>query len=128
MRRWTQSPSCSTSRSKGAGWPATAPPAGCRATARPLRDDIRDRFIAVDERGRSAPRTWRTLLSVEQPELFVGFGRPILAPAARSVVVAHDGEAAITTLAGRNWRWCRTHCASRRGSAPAVRRSPATTW
>ncbi len=49
-------------------------------------------FIAVDGRGRSAPRTWRTLLSVEDPELFRGFGLPILAPAAGTVVVAHDGE------------------------------------
>jgi murein DD-endopeptidase MepM/ murein hydrolase activator NlpD len=49
-------------------------------------------FIAVDERGRSAPRTWRTLLSVEPPEAFRGFGQPILSPAAGTVVVAHDGE------------------------------------
>jgi hypothetical protein len=49
-------------------------------------------FIAVDGRGRSAPWTWRTLLSVEAPELFRGFGEPILAPAAGTVVIAHDGE------------------------------------
>jgi len=49
-------------------------------------------FIAVDSRGRSAPRTWRTLLSVEAPELFRGFGEPILAPAAGTVVTAHDAE------------------------------------
>ena len=49
-------------------------------------------FIAVDGRGRSAPRTWRTLLSVEDPELFRGFGEPILAPEAGTVVIAHDGE------------------------------------
>jgi hypothetical protein len=49
-------------------------------------------FIAVDERGRSAPRTWRTLFSTESPHLFRGFGEPILAPAAGTVVVAHDGE------------------------------------
>lgn len=49
-------------------------------------------FIAVDDRGRSAPRTWRTFVSVESPELFRGFGEPILAPAAGTVVVAHDGE------------------------------------
>jgi murein DD-endopeptidase MepM/ murein hydrolase activator NlpD len=49
-------------------------------------------FIAVDGRGRSAPRTWRTLLSVEAPQLFRGFGQPILAPAAGTVVIAHDGE------------------------------------
>jgi hypothetical protein len=49
-------------------------------------------FINVDSRGRSAPRTWRTFFSVEAPELFRGFGEPILAPAAGTVVIAHDGE------------------------------------
>lgn len=38
-------------------------------------------FIAVHDNGRSAPRTWRTLLSVEPPEAFRGFGERILAPA-----------------------------------------------
>ena len=49
-------------------------------------------FVAVDERGRSAPRTWRSLFWVEPPELFRGFGAPVLAPAGGTVVVAHDGE------------------------------------
>ncbi|MFA6576929.1 MAG: M23 family metallopeptidase [Nocardioides sp.] len=49
-------------------------------------------FIAVDGRGRSAPRTWRTFLSVEAPEVFRGFGEPILAPADGTVVITHDGE------------------------------------
>jgi len=49
-------------------------------------------FVPVDERGRSAPRTWRSHLSVEPPEIFVGFGRPVLAPVAGTVVAAHDGE------------------------------------
>ena len=49
-------------------------------------------FIAVADNGRSAPRTWRTFLSVEPPEVFRGFGEPILAPAAATVVIAHDGE------------------------------------
>jgi len=49
-------------------------------------------FIAVDDRGVSAPRTWRTLVSVEAPELFRGFGQPILAPVGGTVVVAHDAE------------------------------------
>src|SRR5262245_1510144 len=49
-------------------------------------------FVAVDDRGRSAPRTWRTLFSVESPDLFRGFGEPILSPAVGTVVVAHDGE------------------------------------
>lgn len=49
-------------------------------------------FVAVDERGRPAPRTWRTALSVEAPELFRGFGRPILAPVGGTVATVHDGE------------------------------------
>lgn len=49
-------------------------------------------FIAVDERGWPAPRTWRTALAVEPPEAFRGFGAPILAPAAGTVVAVHDGE------------------------------------
>ncbi|GAA3531749.1 hypothetical protein AFL01nite_20640 [Aeromicrobium flavum] len=49
-------------------------------------------FVPVDERGRSAPWSWRTALATEPPESFAGFGRPILAPCAGRVVVAHDGE------------------------------------
>lgn len=49
-------------------------------------------FIAVDDSGRPAPRTWRTLVSVEPPEGFHGFGAPILAPTSGTVVLAHDGE------------------------------------
>jgi Peptidase family M23 len=49
-------------------------------------------FIAVDQRGRSAPRTWRSLLATEEPGGFVGFGAPILAPVSGSVVEVHDGE------------------------------------
>lgn len=49
-------------------------------------------FIAVDESGRSAPVSWRSVLSVEPPERFHGFGRPIVAPASGHVVLAHDGE------------------------------------
>lgn len=49
-------------------------------------------FVPVDANGRSAPRTWRSWLSVEGPESFVGFGAPILAPAAGEVVLTHDGE------------------------------------
>ena len=49
-------------------------------------------FVAVDAHGRSAPRSWRSLVSVEQPELFTGFGRPVLAPASGTVVAVHDGE------------------------------------
>jgi len=51
-------------------------------------------FVAVDERGRSADRRdWRTVIATEPPERFLGFGRPILAPADGVVVAAHDGEA-----------------------------------
>jgi hypothetical protein len=50
-------------------------------------------FVAVDERGRSAPRTLRSLVAVEPPERFVGFGAPVLAPATGLVVESHDGEA-----------------------------------
>ncbi|GEK80771.1 M23 family metallopeptidase [Agrococcus baldri] len=50
-------------------------------------------FVHVDERGRSAPRTARSLLAVEPAERFLGFGRPVLAPAAGVVVETHDGEA-----------------------------------
>ena len=50
-------------------------------------------FIGVDERGRSAAvRDWGTLFGTEPAERFVGFGRPILAPADGIVVAAHDGE------------------------------------
>ncbi len=49
-------------------------------------------FVAVDERGRSAPRSWRSVLATEPPEIFVGFGAPVLAPIAGTVVAVHDGE------------------------------------
>lgn len=49
-------------------------------------------FVAVDDHDRSAPRTWRSLVASEPPEIFVGFGRPILAPVAGTVVSYHDGE------------------------------------
>lgn len=49
-------------------------------------------FVGVDGRGRSAPWSWRAMLATERPERFAGFGRPILAPCAGTVVVAHDGE------------------------------------
>jgi len=49
-------------------------------------------FVPVDERGRSAPRSFRSILRSEPPEVFVGFGRPILSPTSGVVVVAHDEE------------------------------------
>lgn len=51
-------------------------------------------FVAVDLRRRSSERRdWRTFLSTEPPERFLGFGRPILAPVDGVVVAVHDGEA-----------------------------------
>lgn len=49
-------------------------------------------FVAVDDRNRSAPRTWRTYVGLEAPETFRGFGAPVLAPAAGTVVAVHDSE------------------------------------
>lgn len=49
-------------------------------------------FVRVDEHGRSAPRSLRSLVAVEAPERFLGFGAPILAPSAGTVVETHDGE------------------------------------
>jgi len=49
-------------------------------------------FVAVNVDGRSAPHSWRSKLWHEPPEVFLGFGAPILAPVAGVVVVAHDGE------------------------------------
>jgi murein DD-endopeptidase MepM/ murein hydrolase activator NlpD len=36
--------------------------------------------------------TWRTLVATEPPERFRGFGQPVLAPIAGTVVITHDGE------------------------------------
>ena len=49
-------------------------------------------FIGIDERGRPAPRTWRTALATEDPERFSGFGRPVLAPVEGDVVATHGEE------------------------------------
>ncbi|MET9592121.1 M23 family metallopeptidase [Streptomyces sp. NPDC006516] len=50
-------------------------------------------FLGVDERHRTAgSRSWRTFFATEPPELFVSFGRPVLAPGDGIVVAAHDGE------------------------------------
>ncbi len=49
-------------------------------------------FVAVDERGRSAPWGWRALVTSESPDRFVGFDAPILAPITGGVVAVHDGE------------------------------------
>lgn len=49
-------------------------------------------FVAVDDRGRTAPRTLRRFVTPEPPERFVGFGQPALAPCSGQVVIVHDGE------------------------------------
>ncbi|MCC3298124.1 M23 family metallopeptidase [Arthrobacter sp. zg-Y916] len=49
-------------------------------------------FVAVDERGRSAPPSFRAAFGTEPPEDFTGFGVPVLAPAAGVVTAVHDGE------------------------------------
>ena len=49
-------------------------------------------FLPVDEQGRSAPRSIRSLVSSEPAEVFSGFGRPILSPISGTVASTHDGE------------------------------------
>lgn len=49
-------------------------------------------FVPVNERGRSARRSLRSIITSEPPEVFVGFGRPVIAPAAGIVVGVHDAE------------------------------------
>jgi hypothetical protein len=49
-------------------------------------------LVPVDDRGRSAPPSWRGLVSSERPDLFVGFGRLVHAPVGGRVVLRHDGE------------------------------------
>ena len=49
-------------------------------------------FTPVDGNGRSAPIPVGSLFRREPPEHFVGFGRPVTAPAAGVVRAAHDGE------------------------------------
>jgi hypothetical protein len=49
-------------------------------------------FVPVDEAGRTAPFTMRSLVRPEAPERFPGFGRPVLAPAEGVVIAVHDGE------------------------------------
>ena len=49
-------------------------------------------FVPVDDAGRSAPVSWRSVFSVEQPAAFVGFGRPVLSPVAGTVVDVLDVE------------------------------------
>lgn len=64
------------------------PSHGTRAFASSFAYD----FVPVDDRGRSAPFTLRSLFRDEPAEAFHGFGRPILAPVAGTVVGVHDEE------------------------------------
>jgi hypothetical protein len=49
-------------------------------------------FLAVRGRRTAHTRDWRTALGTEPNERFVGFGQPVLAPAAGTVVSVLDGE------------------------------------
>lgn len=49
-------------------------------------------FVPVDEHGRSAPVTVGTFVRPEPPEVFTGFGRPVLSPVRGTVVGVHGGE------------------------------------
>ena len=49
-------------------------------------------LVPVDERHQSAKPSWRTLLATEPVSSFVGFGRPVTAPIAGTVVATHDDE------------------------------------
>lgn len=49
-------------------------------------------FVAVEGGRTAVVRDWRTALATEPPERFHAFDRPVLAPAAGTVVAVHDGE------------------------------------
>lgn len=49
-------------------------------------------FVPVDDTGRTAPISLRSLIRGESPHLFPGFGRPVFAPAEGIVVAAHEAE------------------------------------
>lgn len=49
-------------------------------------------FVCVDERGSTAPRSWRSAFGTEPPEIFRGFGADVTAPLAGTIVAVHDGE------------------------------------
>ncbi|MFC4223428.1 M23 family metallopeptidase [Lysinibacter cavernae] len=48
-------------------------------------------FVPVDDHGRTAPVTLRTLIQPERPERFPGFGFPVLAPVDGVVEAVYDG-------------------------------------
>ena len=49
-------------------------------------------LVPVDEQGRSSRYTAASFLRPEPPQLFIGFGRPVLAPITGRVRIVHDGE------------------------------------
>jgi len=49
-------------------------------------------FVAVGEHGRGAPLSLASVFGTEDPEKFVGFGAPVLAPLAGRIVESYDGE------------------------------------
>ncbi|MET0811594.1 MAG: M23 family metallopeptidase [Microbacterium sp.] len=49
-------------------------------------------FVCVDDRGRTAPRSWRSAFGTEAAEIFRGFGADVTAPLAGTIVAVHDGE------------------------------------
>jgi len=59
-------------------------------------------FIMVDERNRTSPIvSWRTLIATEPPEIFYGFGQPVLSPVSGTIVSVYDGEP--DNRARRSW-------------------------
>lgn len=76
-------------------------------------------LVPVNEHGRSAARTWRRLLTAEPPEIFVGLGRPVLAPVHGRVELVHDGEPDHDARRSHS-HCCRTCWDS--GNAPCVER------
>ena len=48
-------------------------------------------FVPVDRENRSADFSTISLPRSESPEKFIGFGRPVVSPAAGTVVLTHDG-------------------------------------
>lgn len=50
-------------------------------------------FVPVDDSGRSARFTVRSLFGLEPPEAFVGFGQSVLSPVDGVVLEVHDAEA-----------------------------------
>jgi hypothetical protein len=74
-------------------------------------------FVAVDHHRRTADRRdWRTFLATEPAERFLAFGQPILAPAAGTVIAAHDGAMAFQNF--REWPRGTNHALVRESGLP----------